>query len=107
MAWMITSGLIFFSRLICSICWRSWLDITLPALANLFRAAPPAVPGRELDFEPPMGDLLEGHACQRAALPLQPQHHHALVHGLDAPDPVASSVHGLVARELREPPDEA
>src|SRR5687768_9474361 len=94
---MITSGLMFFSRLICSICCRSWLAIGLGWSSCL----------PEFHFQPAVGDLLERDARERAALLLEPDADDALGRRFQAPAPVAAPVDQLVARELRQPAHEA
>src|SRR5262245_4128260 len=95
---MITSGLMFFSRLICSICWRSWLAMCL--------RWSPWLPA-EFHFQPSVRDLLEGDAREHAALVLETDADHALGRRLQAPAPVPAPVHELVARDLRELAEEA
>src|SRR5262245_19818941 len=95
MAAMITSGLMFFSRLICSICWRSWL-----AIASLTGA-------RELGFQARVGDLRQRDAALHPALLRQAQRHDPVRHTDETACPVPPSVHGLVARKPRQPSGEA
>src|SRR6185503_19804547 len=95
MAAMITSGLMFFSRLICSICWRNWLAIVL-LLAI-----------REFHFQARASDLGERDAALRSAFGIQPHRHHPVLQTQQPPCPVAPPLDGLVARQPRQPAHEA
>src|SRR5262245_60486447 len=92
MAAMITSGLMFFSRLIWSICCRSWLAMA--------RYSPLAAAGRrELDFQAPVRDLVQGNAAEGVALGGQGQHD-VSVFDRDQPSrPLTPAADRLVARE--------
>src|SRR5262245_48507389 len=88
---MITSGLMFFSRLICSICCRSWLAMVLP----------------EFHCKPSMRDLVERDARHLSALLLQGEAHEISVDGEQAAGPVPPSLDGLVGRDVRQASDES
>src|SRR5262245_13463859 len=95
MAAMLTSGLMFFSRPICSICWRNWLAIV------------PLLVLREFHFQARVRDLGERDAAFRAALSLQPHRHHTVLQAQQPARPVAPALDRLVAREPRQAAREA
>src|SRR5262245_29414554 len=91
MAAMITSGLMFFSRLIWSICCRSWLAMMYSPLAAAGR--------RELNLQASVRDLVQGNAAEGVALGGQGQHD-VSVFDRDQPSrPMTPAVDRLVARE--------
>src|SRR5688500_13095912 len=92
MAAMITSGLMFFSRLICSICCRSWLAAIVLLLTVLL----------EFDFQPAVGDLVERDARDRVVFLLQAQADDPGLHRDDASRPMPPSLERLVAGEPRQ-----
>src|SRR5437773_8389859 len=91
MAAMMTSGLMFFSREICSICCLNWFAIDL----------------LELHFEAAVRDLRERNPRGRPLFLLQGHRHRPVLHRLEAARPVPAALPGLVARELHQPADEA
>src|SRR4029078_5113518 len=93
MAAMTTSGLMFLSRLICSICCRSWLGMI-------------RLPG-ELGFQPGGGHLAQRDASQSAFLGLDLHADGALLHGQEAPSPLPPRRDRLVAGDLGGLADEA
>src|SRR5689334_18741851 len=105
MAAMITSGLMFFSRLIASICWRSWLAMTplrVPAAVGGLRALP-------FHFEPALHDLRERHREGAALRTVEGEH--AVLHGRQAAGdlralPRRQRLAEVDAHETRERPPE-
>src|SRR5215475_2881589 len=91
MAAMMTSGLMFFSRLICSICCRSWLAMRL-------------VP-REFHFQATVRDPGEGDARDLTLL-LQGDGDDPVLDRGEASRPVPAAVHQFVARDWGQATEE-